>query len=866
MTVVTQSGEKPYDGKALTAAGSIEGFVNNETATFEVTGSRTEVGESDNTYSLKWDGTAVENNYKVSETIGKLKVTKNEEAIVITSADKSWTYDGQVHKEEVYTVTYAGETVKADGSGKVFTLSTGDTITITATAAGVTNVADTTKDNNTFTYVLTNADQYTRVTTVVGDLSITKRPVTLTSATDDKVYDGTALKNDTVTVGGDGFVAGEGATYDVTGAQTNVGSSDNTFTYELIEGTNADNYEITVEFGTLTVTRNEDALYQVVYHYQNPQTGAYDLFETFELRSTTAGSLAFIEQEDTVTTRSMYQFNAEKTETQKTVHIYPNDEQGNPQYTTLNVYFDALYNVVYRYTDGETSYDVARSGYVYHYGDSVVGPGMASVDQFDGRWYKNADGNTDEWVFDDETIEKNIGLVNADNTIYLYTTAKVTPLNDNTIRIRKTAVNGTEGAEYGFNLKLIVDPTFETDPLTEKAAEKLHRYNAAMITARGQYDSAKGALEEAVSDFEGSMFMTTNSALTFVMYGPSMNDIDNNEIRPAVYGLTTGSSYEFQSYNLFEDSFDVVYADDVDNDVQKNIVKAIKRMAGLTEDDEMEVMSLRDAYQPFAPDVLLYELVGLNTSGSALAFDFDAAQDLYVAAENLIGKRAAYQDARDNLDDYMAEVGRYAVVTVTVDGESTKYVLNGTDEAGNKLFTPDESGKYILSFDFNLTSGAFKDFTVTATTGSTIQFIITETDDGGAVSTTVNGSTGHSVTGMMTTGSALEYTFVNNFNSGDGGDPWTPTDPEDPRDPQDPIDIEDPDVPLAEPDVDEPDIEIEDPDVPLTDVPGDLVEIDEPEVPLGDAPRTGDSSNAIPFVVLMMVAGIGLAITRRKFN
>ena len=296
MTVVTQSGEKPYDGKALTAAGSIEGFVNNETATFEVTGSRTEVGESDNTYSLKWDGTAVENNYKVSETIGKLKVTKNEEAIVITSADKSWTYDGQVHKEEVYTVTYAGETVKADGSGKVFTLSTGDTITITATAAGVTNVADTTKDNNTFTYVLTNADQYTRVTTVVGDLSITKRPVTLTSATDDKVYDGTALKNDTVTVGGDGFVAGEGATYDVTGAQTNVGSSDNTFTYELIEGTNADNYEITVEFGTLTVTRNEDALYQVVYHYQNPQTGAYDLFETFELRSTTAGSLAFIEQ------------------------------------------------------------------------------------------------------------------------------------------------------------------------------------------------------------------------------------------------------------------------------------------------------------------------------------------------------------------------------------------------------------------------------------------------------------------------------------------------------------------------------------------------------------------------------------------
>ena len=73
-------------------------------------------------------------------------------------------------------------------------------------------------------------------------------------------------------------------------------------------------------------------------------------------------------------------------------------------------------------------------------------------------------------------------------------------------------------------------------------------------------------------------------------------------------------------------------------------------------------------------------------------------------------------------------------------------------------------------------------------------------------------------------------------------------------------------MPLAEPDVDEPDIEIEDPDVPLVDVPGEPIEIEEPEVPLGDAPKTGDSSNAIPFVVLMMVAGIGLAITRRKFN
>lgn len=89
--------------------------------------------------------------------------------------------------------------------------------------------------------------------------TITKRPVTLTSASDEKVWDDTALTNDTVTVSAGegntvgGFVTGEGATYDVTGSQTNVGSSDNTFTYTLNEGTKDTNYEITQKTGTLTV-------------------------------------------------------------------------------------------------------------------------------------------------------------------------------------------------------------------------------------------------------------------------------------------------------------------------------------------------------------------------------------------------------------------------------------------------------------------------------------------------------------------------------------------------------------------------------------------------------------------------------------
>ena len=79
---------------------------------------------------------------------------------------------------------------------------------------------------------------------VVGQATytITKRPVTLTSASDTKEYDGKPLTNDTVTAVG--FVNGEGATYAVTGTQTEVGSSDNTFTYEPKDNTNLSNYEI----------------------------------------------------------------------------------------------------------------------------------------------------------------------------------------------------------------------------------------------------------------------------------------------------------------------------------------------------------------------------------------------------------------------------------------------------------------------------------------------------------------------------------------------------------------------------------------------------------------------------------------------
>ena len=92
---------------------------------------------------------------------------------------------------------------------------------------------------------------------VTDDFTIFKRNVTLTSATANKPYDGTPLTKHEVTVSGDDFAQGEGATYHVTGTQTQPGKSANTFTYTLNEGTLAKNYNITTATGELKVTGSD---------------------------------------------------------------------------------------------------------------------------------------------------------------------------------------------------------------------------------------------------------------------------------------------------------------------------------------------------------------------------------------------------------------------------------------------------------------------------------------------------------------------------------------------------------------------------------------------------------------------------------
>ncbi len=266
-TVTTNTDSKVYDGNPLTAGGTVNNLVKDETVNLTMTGSQTNVGTSDNTYELNWTGSAKESNYTHGkDSIGTLTVTKKsivpdgpntpeekKTGITVTAPEGS-KYDGEEHRNKPTVTDTKTDKVLVEGTDYTLAYSK-DVInagTVTVTVTGIGNY----EGSFEVTY------------------EITKRYVTLTSADAEKVYDGSALTNDTVTVGGDKFAKKEGATYNVTGNQTEVGSSENTFTYELKSNTTASNYNIEVKFGELKVTPFTDKV--TVTIKGNKDTATYD--------------------------------------------------------------------------------------------------------------------------------------------------------------------------------------------------------------------------------------------------------------------------------------------------------------------------------------------------------------------------------------------------------------------------------------------------------------------------------------------------------------------------------------------------------------------------------------------------------------
>ena len=258
VTIKSADLTKPWDGTPLengsTPLETESGWVSGQGATYEFTGSRTDVGTSEggNTfeYTLK-DGTDA-GNYNIKAEFGDITVTDRGEGekfeIKANAPDGSAMYDGKEHIAEGVTfdnLTFKGITYSVEGLTASVTKIDAGNYTVLIEGAEDMKVVDPSGKDVT--------KQFTVDTSDIGMLIISRRQVTLTSDSAIKLYDGTPLKAENVTVSGDGWADGEGATYTYSDGQTAVGTSDNTFEYTLNEGTKSGNYDIEEVKGKLTV-------------------------------------------------------------------------------------------------------------------------------------------------------------------------------------------------------------------------------------------------------------------------------------------------------------------------------------------------------------------------------------------------------------------------------------------------------------------------------------------------------------------------------------------------------------------------------------------------------------------------------------
>ena len=318
LTIAMADRELPYNGETQNGwtrddAGkeTVTGLVKNETVTIDYTPSS---GKTVGTYengsydadSLKiMDGeTDVTKNYTLkSATAGKLTITKPEQELKVASADHTWPYDADTHTYKVYTVTYGGKVIEGTEGQTVFTLPTGDKLTITPTgkgATGVRNVSDS--GDNSFTWKVENEDNYTKGTDTVGKLTITKAELTIVMADRELPYNGETQN---------------GWTRDDEGKETVTGLVNNetvTIDYTPSSGKDAKTYE--------NGSYDADSL--------KIMDGETDVTKNYDLKSATAGKLTITKAELTIVMADR-----ELTYTGETQYGWSRDDAGKETVTGL---------------------------------------------------------------------------------------------------------------------------------------------------------------------------------------------------------------------------------------------------------------------------------------------------------------------------------------------------------------------------------------------------------------------------------------------------------------------------------------------------------------------------------------------------
>ena len=186
ITLRSNPGLRQYDSIALVrntqndviVEGS--GFVQNEGATYHITGSQREVGMSYNVFTYTLNQGTLAQNYKIDTVYGTLTVTPDSSALHIESRSEDFVYNAQPHHRDEYRVVYknvARDPVPGT-NGLKFALPTKDTLTITPTFNGITHISENADSNNTFTYSLQHSDWFAgKRDTVYGTVKIRPREV-----------------------------------------------------------------------------------------------------------------------------------------------------------------------------------------------------------------------------------------------------------------------------------------------------------------------------------------------------------------------------------------------------------------------------------------------------------------------------------------------------------------------------------------------------------------------------------------------------------------------------------------------------------------------------------------------------------------
>ena len=239
LTITTEGGQQVYNGQALTNAnGKIDGLQNNETATITPTGSQTNVGDSQNGYTIAW-GTAKESNYEIkTENLGTLKVTPATVTVTVQNAIKTYGDDDPTFEAKVSGLV-AGESE----SLIVYTITR-------ARPEGTNN------GENVGGYALNAVGEKTQgnytVEYVPATLTIVKREVTvtITENSDEVIYNGLEQKV-------------EGYTYDISDSLYTV----NDFTFKgtaIAKGTDQGSYPMNVTVADFVNNNNNfDVTFEV---------------------------------------------------------------------------------------------------------------------------------------------------------------------------------------------------------------------------------------------------------------------------------------------------------------------------------------------------------------------------------------------------------------------------------------------------------------------------------------------------------------------------------------------------------------------------------------------------------------------------